>query len=211
MSNTQTAQGSKIVRRTHTSGSLTIREASIVTYLLAKLHGSPAPAGFKADKKSISTAFGQVGAFVNAIFDEARANIPALKKLAMKGDDEAKKELATLEEAFAKMEKDRVAGKFDQLSASIEIVRKQRVSKVAKEAKPAAAKASGKPGVKKATAKSKPPAKPAGKPAFTDAEKKANREKLRAAGGVSRKPASEAPVTAPPAIAAGTTSTPATA
>jgi len=131
------------VRRTHTHKSLTVRECSIAPYLIGKLADSPAPEGFKIDKATLNRAFGIVGGFAMAIFEEAEKSVAHLEALAKKGDDEASKQLLAVKKALEEMYTFRKTGKLDTL---LEHVRVAKAEVAAREQKPVAkAKATRKP------------------------------------------------------------------
>lgn len=126
------------VRRTHTAKSLTVRESPIAMYLVSKLSASPIPDGFKLDRRSLNAAFGQVGAFLEAIFEEAEASVSGLEKLAKKGDDDAAKQLTQVKKALEEMYNFRKSGKYDDIKARIRDAKASGVTATKQQEKPKA-------------------------------------------------------------------------
>ena len=184
--NTESASApAGFVRRTHTAGSLTVREAQIASYLIAKLYKSPVPEGAHIDRKSVGTAFGVVGQFVTAIFEEASKRRTGLQARAKKGDDAAVKELKQIDAALAEMEKQKKNGDWDRIQdlAKAAVVKERAPRKSTTKPAAAAAAASTKPATKKpATKKAAAGGRPEGDGKGASARKpsKAERKVARA-------------------------------
>ena len=99
----------RIVRRTHTSENLTIRESSIMLFLLSKAARSEQPANYERDGEAFESAFGEIGRYAIRSIQEARTNLGTLEARAEGGDEDAEKQAKQARKALAD------AGKLDAL------------------------------------------------------------------------------------------------
>jgi len=105
----------QLVKRTNTSDNLTIRETTILLFLLGKAVDSTPPTNFEDSPESLRDAFGVIGRYAVKSIQEARAAIPVLQVLANSGDESAEKQLAQAQKALADVTKQQRAGKLDRL------------------------------------------------------------------------------------------------
>jgi len=109
----------KIVRRTHTADNLTIRESSIMLFLLGKAAKSEEPANYERDGDAFRSAFGEIGKYAIRSIQEARANLVTLTELAEAGDEDAEKQAKQATKALADVAKQQRAGKLDALLRAV--------------------------------------------------------------------------------------------